>query len=85
MFASERSCRRRGPDKSDLSSGPFCKHIPHGVGKLTGRKKGAIDESADAAAGVDVLIPSPRARLITPPPLPGLSLGNCIQDHRVSL
>lgn len=37
-------------DKLDLSPGPVCERIPHVVGKLTGRKKGAMDESADAAA-----------------------------------
>lgn len=37
-------------DKLDLSPGPVCESIPHVVGKLTGWKKGAMDESADAAA-----------------------------------
>ncbi len=45
--------------------------------------KRAIDESADAAAGVDVLISSPPVCLITV--VSGLSLLNCIQDHHVSL
>lgn len=43
----------------------------------------AIDESADAAAWVDVLISSPPVCLITAVSGPGLP--NCIQDHRVSL
>lgn len=43
----------------------------------------AIDESADAAARVDVLISSPPVCLITAVSGPGLP--NCIQDHRVSL
>lgn len=45
--------------------------------------KRAIDESADAAARVDVLISSRSVCLITA--APGLSLLNCIQDHHVSL
>lgn len=44
--------------------------------------KRAMDESADAAAAVDVLIPSRAACLITA--VSGLSLLNFIQDHSVS-
>lgn len=71
------------PDKLDLSQPPRFVHTSLTSTENWQDGKRAIDESADAAARVDVLISSPPVCLITV--VSGLRLLNCIQDHHVSL